>query len=67
MMKRSSLRRSSSNTLYRVEMRYGTFGIIVTDGIVVQAAPIGNWMIGKTLTHVREWVERKGCRVVLVP
>ena len=45
--------------LYQVELPYATFGIVVTDNIVVEAAPIGKWMIGKLLPKISNWVVSK--------
>ena len=44
---------------YRIELPYAVFGIQVMDGRVVDAADIGKWMIGKQLTFVQAWVQRK--------
>lgn len=39
---------------------YACFGIIIRRGIVVDATPIGKWMIGKPWGVVDEWVKSKG-------
>lgn len=44
----------------RVVLPYAVFGVVVEDGKVTMAAPIGRWMIGKKLSYVKTWVERKG-------
>lgn len=44
---------------YQVRLSYATFGIIVNKGIVVKAAPIGRWMVGKPIEDVRKWVAGK--------
>lgn len=36
-----------------------TFAVEVEDGIVVRAAPIGRWMVGKPITTVQDWVNQK--------
>ena len=50
-------------TLYRVELPYATFGIIVANHKVVDSAPIGKWMIGKKIGNVKLWVNRKQGKV----
>lgn len=45
--------------LWRVVLSYACFGIIVEDGMVTDAAPIGRWMIGKPLGTVAAWVVGK--------
>lgn len=45
--------------LYRVLLPYATFGIIINGGRCVEAAPIGKWMIGKTLEYLTGWVRTK--------
>lgn len=48
-------------TLYRVILTYACFGIeVAASGIVQKAAPVGRWMVGKTLIYVRAWVTHKG-------
>lgn len=45
-----------------VSLPYATFGIEVDEKAqkVVDAAPIGRWMIGKTFPFVSSWIARKG-------
>jgi hypothetical protein len=45
-----------------VSLPYATFGIEVEGGIVVEAAPIGYWMIGKDTQFIREWITKKNGR-----
>lgn len=45
-----------------VNLPYATFGIEVRGGVVIDAAPIAHWMIGKQTSFIREWVARKGGR-----
>jgi len=48
-------------TLCQVKLPYAVFGIILTNGVVSEAAPIGKWMIGKSLDFIKTWVlQRKG-------
>lgn len=44
----------------RVELPYAVFGIEVMEGRVIDAAPIGSWMIGKETSFIREWIRKKG-------
>lgn len=47
--------------LYRIDLPYACFGVVVDDNAqVVDAAPIGRWMVGKSLEYIRLWVKRKG-------
>lgn len=39
------------------------FGITVKDFIVVKAAPMGAWMVGKNINHVSAWVSKKGGKI----
>lgn len=47
------------NMLWRIVLPYAVFGIIVVDNIIVNSAPIGKWMIGKTLDFIQTWVASK--------
>jgi hypothetical protein len=47
-----------------VSLPYATYGIEVEDGIVVTAAPIAKWMVGKDERMVASWLRRKGARIV---
>lgn len=49
----------TSKTIW-VSLPYATYGIVVCDGKVVDAAPIARWMIGKDTHSVREWIKKKG-------
>lgn len=49
--------------LYVVDLSYAYFGIIESEGSIVQAAPIGRWMIGKTLSRVESWVHGKSGKI----
>lgn len=42
-----------------VNLPYATFGIEVDGGRVVDAAPIGKWMIGKETSAIRKWIASK--------
>lgn len=43
-----------------VSLPYATFGIAVRDGVVVDAAPIARWAIGKSERRVADYYRRKG-------
>ena len=43
-----------------VSLPYATFGIEVDGGRVIDAAPIGYWMIGKDTAYIRQWINKKG-------
>ena len=45
--------------LYRVTLSYAVFGVIVVDGQVVHTAPIGKWMLKKSIGEIRKWVKSK--------
>jgi hypothetical protein len=45
--------------LYQIWLSYAVFGIVVQNDLVVEAAPIGKWMIGKNIEYVKKWVEKK--------
>lgn len=50
---------------YRIELSYAVFAIVVENGIVRVAAPIGRWTVGKSLAVVADWVLSKGGRVTV--
>lgn len=52
------------NVLYQVDIGYACFGVEVKHKIVIDAAPIGRWMIGKTWKDVRLWIENKDGNIV---
>ena len=48
------------NKLYWISLSYATFGVITDNyNIITEAAPIGKWMIGKTILEVYSWVLKK--------
>jgi hypothetical protein len=52
--------------LWQVKLPYATFGITVSDNEVIDAAPIGLWMVGKLFPRVQLWVANKGGSLNLV-
>ena len=47
------------DTLYQVTLSYACFGIVATETRVMEAAPIGRWMVGKSFVYVCEWIAKK--------
>ena len=47
--------------LLRINLSYATFGILVdcSSNVVIDSAPIGKWMINKTLCDIERWVYSK--------
>lgn len=43
-----------------IDLPYACFYIEVSNGLIVKAAPIGAWMVGKTVDEVERWVNKKG-------
>lgn len=52
------LDRSSSN-LFRIQLSYATFGVIDQEGVITETAPIGSWMVGKSVAEIQQWVTSK--------
>lgn len=46
--------------LWRVDVPWACFGLVVRAGRVVEVAPIASWAIGKTLVHVAHYFVRRG-------
>jgi hypothetical protein len=47
-------------TTYRITLHYACGGIIADQrDVVVVAAPIFKWMLGKTMSEVRKWLLSK--------
>lgn len=47
-------------TLHRASVPWACGGLIVEDGVVIEAAPIFKWAKGCKLEHVTKWIETKG-------
>jgi hypothetical protein len=43
----------------RVSLPYATYGIRVKGNLVVEAAPIARWMLGKSIGYVTAWIMKK--------
>lgn len=52
----------SSATLIYVDLPYACFGLEAHEGVVVDAAPIARWAVGRPLEEVRRYFEKKGLR-----
>lgn len=50
-----------------VSLTYATFGVQVRDGVVIDAAPIARWAIGKPESVVADYYRRKGATFVRLP
>lgn len=49
--------------LIRVVLPWAVFGLIVEDGIVVEAAPIAAWATGKSAREVLAYYKGRGARL----
>lgn len=47
-------------TMVRVSLSWACFGLGVRDGLVVWAAPIARWAIGKPETVVADYYRKQG-------
>ena len=47
------------NMLYQITLLSCCFGIEVRNNKIINSAPIGKWMIGKSFMYVAEWVNKK--------
>ena len=45
--------------LIQIDLPYACFGIVVRHGKVIDAAPIGNWMVGKLWKDIKPWIAKK--------
>jgi hypothetical protein len=52
--------------LYRIDVPHFVAGVVVRDQVVVQAAPILAWTVGKRLGVLGRWVASKGGTLVKV-
>lgn len=48
---------------YRIDTGYACFYIRATNGVVVFAAPIANWTMGKKIEDVLAYYQRKGAEI----
>lgn len=45
---------------WRIELSYACYAVEVAAGVIVDAAPIAKWAVGKQISWFVRWVERKG-------
>jgi hypothetical protein len=59
-------RKAMKVKLYQVDISYFCCGVLVQeDHLVIEAAPIMGWAVGKTWEQVIKWVEKKkGYRII---
>jgi hypothetical protein len=50
---------SEPGDLYRVVVPHFVAGVIVREGVVVEAAPILRWAVGKRLLALETWAKNK--------
>lgn len=43
-----------------MSLPYATFAIVEKEDVIVDAAPIARWMVGRPGSEVRAWIARKG-------
>jgi hypothetical protein len=46
--------------MIRVQLSYATFGLIVHDGVILEAAPIAAWTRGRPARQVWDYYARRG-------
>lgn len=51
---------SATDRAYAVRLPYATFALVVRDGVVVRAAPIARWAVGRPEDEALEYYRRKG-------
>jgi hypothetical protein len=49
--------------LYWINIHYACYGIIVHDGVVIEAPPIAKWAIGKTFDDFKKFVKKKNGQI----
>lgn len=52
--------------LYSINLPYAYFAIVVENDIVVKAAPIAKWALGKKIENVLDYYENKGAEITKV-
>jgi len=45
--------------LYQIDLPHMCAGIIINNDIIIEAAPILKWTIGKSLNDIQKWVHKK--------
>jgi hypothetical protein len=50
--------------LFQINIGYACFGIISENDKIIQTAPIGRWMIGKSLQEIKPYLKSKKAKVI---
>jgi len=50
--------------LVYISLSYATFGLIASNGRIVDAPPIARWTIGKYAEYVVEYYKHKGANII---
>jgi len=50
--------------LFQIDIGYACFGIVSENSIVIQTAPIANWMKGKRLKEIKPYLLKKRAKVI---
>ena len=53
--------------LYRIDLPYACFGLVVCNGQVTGAPPIARWTVGRSIKDVVAYYTRKGASVASSP
>jgi hypothetical protein len=54
-------------TCIQISLPHATFGVVVTGGRVVDAAPIARWTIGKDERRIADYYRQRGASFVRIP
>lgn len=49
---------------FQIDLGYACFGMQSINGTVTETAPIGKWMVGKTLQEIKPWLLKKNAIVI---
>jgi len=56
-----------SDGCWQVRSERATFGLVVQDGIVIEAAPYGRkWCVGREWAELRLWLDYRGYTVTFI-
>lgn len=58
--------RSMTTTLWQIQAPHMTAGFIAENNLIVEAAPIIRWTVGKTVLGVKEYALRKRWKLIQV-
>jgi len=50
--------------LYSVDLPYACYGIVIENGVVIEAANIAGWMTGKRAEDVERWLIKKNAKMI---